>query len=88
VGFDDKQFAPGLAESWETPDARTLVLRLRKNVKFHDGTPFDAEAVKFNILRAQDKQWSSVTTELTSIEQVDVVDSPPCACVCGAPMRR
>lgn len=76
VDFDERlNPRPGLAESWETPDPRTLVLRLRKNVKFHDGTPFDAEAVKFNILRAQDKQWSSVTSELTSIEQVEVVDS-------------
>jgi ABC-type transport system substrate-binding protein len=66
---------PGLAESWATPDPKTLVLRLRRNVKFHDGTPFNAEAVKFNILRAQDKQWSSVTAEVASIGEIETPDA-------------
>lgn len=66
---------PGLAESWETPDPTTLVLKLRKNVKFHDSTPFDAEAVKFNILRGQDsKGGSSITSELSNIKSVEVAD--------------
>jgi peptide/nickel transport system substrate-binding protein len=64
---------PGLAESWETPDPKTFVFTLRKNVKFHDGTPFNAEAVKYNITRAQDKKMP-VNTELTNIEAVEVVD--------------
>ncbi|MCL0078239.1 glutathione ABC transporter substrate-binding protein [Dehalococcoidia bacterium] len=43
---------PYLAESWEfSPDALTLTLYLRRNVKFHDGTPFNAEAAKFNLDR-------------------------------------
>jgi peptide/nickel transport system substrate-binding protein len=48
VRFDPNTMSPqpGLAESWETPDPKTLVLNLRKNVKFHDGTPFNAEAVR------------------------------------------
>jgi len=76
VRFDDKlNPRPGLAESWETPDPKTLVLKLRKSVKFHDGTPFNAEAVRFNLARAQDRQTSSMASELTSIEQVEVVDS-------------
>jgi peptide/nickel transport system substrate-binding protein len=48
----DKQGLPQawLAESWEVNTAaKTLVLHLRKGVKFHDGTDFDAEAVKFNL---------------------------------------
>jgi len=76
VRFDDKlQPRPGLAESWETPDPKTLILRLRKNVKFHDGTPFNAEAVRFNLLRAQDKTVSSMVSELINIETVEVVDA-------------
>jgi peptide/nickel transport system substrate-binding protein len=75
VRFDEKLNAlPGLAESWETPDPKTLVLKLRRGVKFHDGTPFDAEAVKFNILRAQDKKLSAITSELAGIEAVETPD--------------
>lgn len=43
---------PELAESWETSeDGMALVMTLREGVKFHDGTPFDAEAAKFNLDR-------------------------------------
>src|SRR5713101_8648564 len=42
---------PGLAESWQQPDPKTLIFKLRRGVKFHDGTDFNAEAVKFNFNR-------------------------------------
>ena len=46
------QLEPWLAESWESsPDATVWTIHLRKGVKFHDGTPFNAEAVKYNIER-------------------------------------
>ena len=39
---------PGLAQSWDiSKDGLTYTFRLRPNVKFHDGTPLTAEAVKF-----------------------------------------
>lgn len=38
---------PKLAESWKWIDNTTLQIKLRKNVKFHDGSPFNADAVKF-----------------------------------------
>jgi peptide/nickel transport system substrate-binding protein len=48
---------PGLAESWEiSSDGLTYTFRLRKNVMFQDGTPFDAEALFFNIDRILNKQ--------------------------------
>jgi ABC-type transport system substrate-binding protein len=48
-------YAPGLATSWKAAaDGRTWTLALRKGVKFHDGTSFDAEAVKVNIDRLID----------------------------------
>lgn len=42
------RIVPGLATSWSQPDPKTYVFQLRQGVKFHDGTPFDADAVKFN----------------------------------------
>jgi peptide/nickel transport system substrate-binding protein len=46
----------GLATSWEiSPDASTYTFKLRQGVTFHDGTPFDADAVKFNIERLTKK---------------------------------
>ncbi|MDD2438627.1 MAG: ABC transporter substrate-binding protein [Methanosarcinaceae archaeon] len=43
------QIVPGLAESWETPDdGKTWIFHLKKGVQFHDGTPFEAEAVVFS----------------------------------------
>jgi peptide/nickel transport system substrate-binding protein len=49
----DGSVSPLLAESWEvSPDLRTYTFRLRKGVKFHNGEPFNAQAVKFSFDRA------------------------------------
>ena len=43
---------PGLAESWDiSEDGTEYTFKLREGVNFHDGTPFNAEAVKFNFDR-------------------------------------
>ena len=47
---------PSLAESWEiSEDGKTYTFRLREGVTFHDGSPFNAEAVKFNFDRMLDE---------------------------------
>jgi peptide/nickel transport system substrate-binding protein len=60
-----------LATSWTvSPDGRTYTFKLRQGVKFQDGTPFDAQAVKFNIERMLDPSvrnssryyWSALDT--------------------------
>ena len=52
VKADFPPFAPGLATSWDvSPDAKVYTFKLRPGVKFQDGTPCDAEAIKFNIER-------------------------------------
>lgn len=42
---------PALATEWSSPDGKTWTFKLRDDVKFQDGTPFNAEAVKFNVER-------------------------------------
>jgi peptide/nickel transport system substrate-binding protein len=63
-----------LADSWEQPDARTYVFKLKRGVKFHDGTPFDAEAAKWNVLRMRDHPKSNRKNNLASIESVEARD--------------
>src|SRR5438093_8406755 len=65
---------PGLAESWQQPDAKTLVFKLRQGVKFHDGTDFNAEAAKFNFVRMKTETKSVRKGELGNVDSVDVVD--------------
>jgi peptide/nickel transport system substrate-binding protein len=49
---ESTQIVPGLAESWTvSKDGLQYTFKLRKGVRFHDGTPLDAEAVKFSIER-------------------------------------
>jgi ABC-type transport system substrate-binding protein len=54
VSYADESTAiePGLAKSWDiSPDGKTYTFHLREGVKFHDGTPFNADAVVFSIGR-------------------------------------
>ena len=76
VTLDTKlQIQPGLAESWSYADPKTLVFKLRQGVKFHDGTDFDADAVKFNFDRMQDPASKSVRTgEIANVQNAEVVD--------------
>ncbi|MBI4492780.1 MAG: ABC transporter substrate-binding protein [Chloroflexi bacterium] len=67
---------PGLAESWDSPDPKTYVLHLREGVKFHDGTPFDAEAAKFNLdYHLNPANKSRQVAQVDSIDSVEVVNA-------------
>src|SRR5262245_19543763 len=56
----DPKYYPGLAASWESaPDFSSYTLKLRNDVKFHDGTPFNAAAVKFTFDRIVDPATKS-----------------------------
>ncbi|WP_433250686.1 ABC transporter substrate-binding protein [Actinomadura nitritigenes] len=77
------KIVPRLATSWKvSDDARTYTFTLRQGVKFSDGTPFDAEAVRFNVRRFSDPAFkyydkvsaatmSLVYGDLASVEVVD-----------------
>ncbi|BAN02983.1 oligopeptide ABC transporter oligopeptide-binding protein [Ilumatobacter coccineus YM16-304] len=65
----------GLATEWEfIDDGATLRFTLREGVTFHDGEPFNAEAVKANIERAQTIEGGTQTGDLAVITEVTVVD--------------
>lgn len=70
------KLVPGLAESWEMKDGnKTVILKLKKGVKFHDGTDFNAAAVKFvleRVLKPDTKATSRVDIE--DIASIDVMD--------------
>lgn len=48
----DFELQPNLATEWKRIDANTWKFTLRKDVKFHDGTPLNAQAVKWSLMRA------------------------------------
>jgi len=61
---------PLLAAAWKySPDYKSLTITLRKGVKFHDGTDFNAEAVKFNL-----EETRKTMVELRSITSIDTLD--------------
>lgn len=89
VQFDGStvNIKPGLAEKWTvSADGKEWTLNLRQGVKFHDGTPLDAEAVKFNFDRWHDENspyhkggqfdyWND-TTNLKAVFDKATVESP------------
>lgn len=71
----DGEFVPSLAESYEiSDDYQNLVFKLREGVKFHDGTDFNAESVKWNLDRAKTTEKSYYVSEMKVIDEVVVVD--------------
>ncbi len=65
----------GLATSWQYLDDKTLELKLRTGVTFHNGEPFNATAVKFTFDRLLDPaNKSPQRSNYTSIDHVEVVD--------------
>ncbi|MEO9652754.1 MAG: ABC transporter substrate-binding protein [Roseobacter sp.] len=69
----DLEIIPQLATSWTTSDdGTTVTMQLREGVVFHDGTPFNAEAVAANIERSQTMDESRRKSELKSITSTEV----------------
>lgn len=67
------ELEPSLAESWDyAPDGKSLTLKLRQGVKFHDGAPFTAEVVKDNLERAQNLEGSRAAGDLTRVKKIEV----------------
>jgi peptide/nickel transport system permease protein/peptide/nickel transport system substrate-binding protein len=62
---------PGLA-SWSFPEPARMVLDIREGVTFHDGTPLDAAAVKFNLDRNRQDERSNIKADLAGVTAVEV----------------
>ncbi|MCB0115788.1 MAG: hypothetical protein KDD84_16925, partial [Caldilineaceae bacterium] len=73
----DGEFLPSLATEWESnPEGTVWTFKLRDDVMFQDGTPFNAEAVKYNLERIKAPETASVqmAADLGPVESIDVVD--------------
>ena len=73
---ENQKLVPGLATSWKATDDLTWEFKLRKNVRFHDGTPFTAEDVAFTLKRAPNvpNSPSSFATFIKPIVDMKIVD--------------
>jgi ABC-type transport system substrate-binding protein len=70
-------YVPDLAESWEIlEDGKVYVFHLRHGVKFHDGTDFDAAAVRWNFQRLMDPAEKALDAPSYSlVDSVEVIDA-------------
>jgi peptide/nickel transport system substrate-binding protein len=77
VAMDENlNIQPELAKAWTwSDDKQSITLELQEGVKFHDGTDFNADVVKWNIERILDPETGSgQRTNIAPIESVEVVD--------------
>ncbi len=78
---EDGSVSPLLAEGWEvSPDLKSYTFKLRRGVKFHNGEPFNAAAVKFSFERAgaensinKDKRKFAAFTRVAAIDEHTLV---------------
>ena len=70
-------YVPDLAESWDIlEDGKVYVFHLRKGVKFHDGSDFDAEVVRWNYQRIMDPEEKAFDAPYYNVvEAVEVLDA-------------
>lgn len=73
----DLKLVPGLAESWEELDeGKRIRFHLRKGVSFHNGEPFNAEAVKFTFERLLGEQGAKgpQRSNYVAIDSIEIID--------------
>jgi len=69
----DLKFEPGLATAWRQTSPNVWRFELRRNVRFHDGTPFTADDVVFSLQRAggEGSDMRSNTNDIKAVRKVD-----------------
>ena len=69
------EFVPGLATQWDiSPDGKIYTFHLRKDVKFHNGEPFNAQVAKWNLDRAMAEDTKNVHPEYFRV--IDKIEMP------------
>ncbi|MGH2373205.1 MAG: ABC transporter substrate-binding protein [bacterium] len=76
TGYDSRmRIIPALAERWDTPDENTYIFHLRRGVKFHDGTDFTADDVKYTFDIVLDPRGPAIwRPNFDQLDRVDVID--------------
>ncbi len=76
TGYDSRmRIIPALAERWDTPDENTYVFHLRRGVKWHDGSDFTADDVKYTFDIVLDPQGPALwRPNFDQVDRVDVID--------------
>lgn len=68
------EIKPLLAEGYENPDENTWVIKLKKDIKFQDGTPFNSEAVKYTFEKILDPATAAPRASL--IKSISEIETP------------
>lgn len=80
------ELQPSLVQSWEQAGETALTLKLRTDLKFADGTPFNAQAVKYSFERASSTQLATPTRRLLlGIQSIETPDDATVAIKFNAP---
>ena len=80
------EIVPQLATEWQWTDGnKGLIMKLRPGVKFQDGEPFDANAVKFNMERHLTMPGSNRKAEISAVTGVEVIDDQTVKLVLSTP---
>ncbi|HEX7371824.1 MAG TPA: ABC transporter substrate-binding protein [Thermodesulfobacteriota bacterium] len=75
IGFDENlKIVPELAESWKLVDDNTWEFKLRKGIKFHNGEPMNAEAVKYSLERCKTHPKSQYKHMVPPYKEIKVMD--------------
>ncbi len=84
---NDGTIEPRLAESWEYLDnGKTWIFHLRKGVKFHDGSDWDAEAFKWNVERLMAPETKSYMRSFRmNVAKIEVLDKYTCKVILKRP---
>jgi peptide/nickel transport system substrate-binding protein len=70
---DGAKLVPNLAESYDSPDPKTYIFKIRSGVKFHDGSELTAEDVKFSLDRTRDPKVGAYASGfLSSVKSVEI----------------